>query len=76
MPNIHTFTMPVSAPEIRSLCEYTPDGTRKLLAPAISAQMVTITIDLDKLALDLGPRAIRSKSGRSVEAGGAIVVKR
>jgi len=37
---------------------------------------VEVCVDLDKILLDLGPRAARSKGGRSQVMKGAVVVKR
>ena len=36
---------------------------------------VTVTVDFEAIAKALGPRAYHSKHGKSVEAGGLVVVK-
>jgi hypothetical protein len=68
------FTVDVDAPEILSWNK-NPDGSRRVVRAAQRGQ-VTIEIDLDMLAADLGERALANKSGRAVEASGAVVVKR
>lgn len=51
----------------------TPGGFTTVQLPPTD-HVVLIDIDLDRLARELGPRAVKSKSGRSQLRGGIITV--
>jgi hypothetical protein len=37
---------------------------------------VVVEVDVERLALELGTKAVQSKRGKAVEAGGAVVVRK
>lgn len=37
---------------------------------------VVVEIDVERLALELGTKAVQSKGGKAIEAGGAVVVRK
>lgn len=49
-------------------------GGRSVEEPSTEHE-VEIIIDVDRLACKLGPAAVRSKGQKSVEAGGAVIVR-
>ena len=71
MPNIKSFHVVVDVPEVRSYDRFEADGSRLLLRAA-ARKAVVIEIDLDALTKSLGVRAATNKSGKAVEASGAV----
>lgn len=69
--NVKSFHVVVDVAEVRSYSEKELDGSRKLIRPA-SRKAVVIEVDLDALTRDLGVRAATNKSGKAVEASGAV----
>ncbi len=52
------------------------DPEKRAYDEIVKEGFVEIEIDIDRLVRELGARAVRSKSGVAVEAGGAVKVKR
>lgn len=77
MPNIKQFHVVVDVPEYRAWGREGVDGespysrSGPLISPA-ARRAVVIEIDLDALTKDLGLRAATNKSGKAVEASGAV----
>lgn len=57
-----------------------PDGTEyasvSWVDDHVEKHIVDVTVDMEGLARSLGPAAVKSKGGKSVEAGGLVVVRR
>lgn len=55
--------------------EFRPAPDFEGILPTRKVGRVVVEVDPIALADALGPRALRSKSGKSVEAGGLVVVR-
>ncbi len=77
MQNIKSFHAVVDVPELRDWGRANVEGESKhtrsgpVIRPA-ARKAVVIEIDLDALAKDLGVRAATNKTGKAVEASGAV----
>jgi len=53
----------------------TPEGGKTEQLPN-TQEWVEVEVDFETLAKQLGPKACRSTGGKSIEAGGAVVVRK
>jgi hypothetical protein len=73
MPSIYAEKFTVHVQHSERVPTETGFTTRKL---PDTLETVSVTVDLEKLAQLLGPKACRAKSGKSVDAQGAVIVRR
>lgn len=72
MASLKTFQVVATVPDKK---RYSAEADMMVVVEPAHYQRVTITVDLDHLAKTLAVKAATNKTGKAIEAGGAIVAR-
>lgn len=61
--------------DVPAVTKYSAQADMMVVVEHARLQTVTITVDLDHLAKTLAVKAATNKSGKAIEAGGAVVAR-
>jgi len=72
MPNIKNFQVIAAVPAQK---RYSAEADMMVIVEPAAYKTVTIAVDLDHLAKTLALKAATNKTGKAIEAGGAVVAR-